>query len=208
VPTGQICEVAIGATSRLYVSPEEAIQAFHDHLNTLLRDTITSITLRQTRTPDGAIFQFPDKRCVPLSDGFHLYVGQTVAVVKEKYRDRTKKERTGYRVRTLAYQYRLSEGQSLDDPYVIRWEYNAREHQTGTFPRHHVHIPVALHCFQEPNTRELNLKQLHVSTGYVTLEEVIRFLLSELGLRARNRRWDNLLRKSERQFRVWTRRSV
>jgi len=34
-----------------------------------------------------------------------------------------------YRLRTLAYAYRIAEGPTFDDQCLFRWEYNAREHK-------------------------------------------------------------------------------
>lgn len=54
----------------------------------------------------------------------------------------------------------------------------------------------------------LSLEKLHIATGWVTIEEVIRFLIHELKVRAKNSDWDARLRASEEKFRKWTYRSA
>jgi hypothetical protein len=127
---------------------------------------------------------------------YHLFLGQTLEALREGRH---------YRLKTLAYAYRISEGPTLNDPYIFRWEYNSRERLESLSPRHHFHTPAILRCF---GTRELNLNRLHIASGWVTVEEIIRFLIVELGLKPKSRDWDRLLRESEEKFREWTARSV
>ena len=47
--------------------------------------------------------------------------------------------------------------------------------------------------------------KLHIPTGGITIENVIRFLIADLDVPPRIEDWDEELRKSERQFREWTR---
>jgi hypothetical protein len=110
-----------------------------------------------------------------------------------------------YRLRTLAYAYRIAEGPTFDDQCLFRWEYNAREHKQSLAPRHHLQLPTTIKCFEN---RELDANKLHIPTGWVTVEEVIRFLVHELRVRPRSQKWDEELVKSERAFREWTGRST
>ena len=118
----------------------------------------------------------------------------------------TVKEKDHYRLRTLAYAYRIAEGSSFDNQWLFRWEYKSREVEQDLHPRHHLHIPIKISCFD--SRRELDAGKLHVPSGWVTVEEVIRFLIHELGVRPRTRDWDTVLQKSEQKFREWTARSV
>jgi hypothetical protein len=52
----------------------------------------------------------------------------------------------------------------------------------------------------------LHFGRLHVPTGWVTIEEVIRFLIQELHVTPLSQNWDAILRESEQSFRERTAR--
>jgi len=54
----------------------------------------------------------------------------------------------------------------------------------------------------------MDLDKLHLSTGWVTIEEVIRFLIAEMGVKPKTADWDAELIKSEELFKQWTARDV
>jgi hypothetical protein len=54
----------------------------------------------------------------------------------------------------------------------------------------------------------MDLDKLHLPTGWVTIEEVIRFLIAEMGVPPKIDDWDDKLVESDRFFREWTRRIV
>jgi hypothetical protein len=129
--------------------------------------------------------------------GYHLYVGQILASVRDQAR---------FRLRTLAYAYRVAEGPSFDDPCLFRWEYNSLEDRPSLSPRHHLHLPAKISCFDR--RRFLDAEKLHIPSGWVTVEEIIRFLIQELRVKSKSRNWNELLLDSERRFREWTGRSI
>jgi hypothetical protein len=53
-------------------------------------------------------------------------------------------------------------------------------------------MPLGDHC--------LDLNRVHIPTGWVLLEEVLRFLVIELGARPAQVEWDSVLQKSESAF--------
>jgi hypothetical protein len=135
--------------------------------------------------------------CVDVGRGYYLYLGQTLQAKRE-----SKKE---YSLRTMGYAYRIATGPKRNDPYVVRWEYNSRELLDALHPRHHCHLPVQLEC--APN-RRFNLDKMHIASGWVTIEEVLRYLFHELKVPPRAANWDKLLRDSEQTFRQRTSRSI
>jgi len=176
-------------------SAEHAFHRFRDHLSQLLNKTITQAPLTLTQAPDNrAYLEFPKKEgriCVPVGRvGFHLFIGQTLEAV-----------RPHYRLKTLAYAYRITEGPTFDDRTLFRWEYNARQYKESLAPRHHFHFPASLTC---QNRRTLDTTELHIPTGWVTIEEIIRFFIHELKVKSREKQWDKLLCESEEKFRDWT----
>ncbi len=50
----------------------------------------------------------------------------------------------------------------------------------------------------------MSLNKLHISTGWVTVGEIIRFLIHELKVKPRSANWDELLHESEDTFRMLT----
>ena len=184
-------------------SPKEVFRIFREHLNGVLHKTITDFPLVQTITGNRAHLDFRQDGsgiAVDVGKRYHLYLGQTLQA--------NGSAKDGYELKTLGYAYRIAEGPSLNDSWLIRWEYNSREQgeqQHALHPRNHCHLPSQLVCF---GTRTLSLSKMHISTGWVTVEEVIRFLIHELKVRPKNTKWDQHLRDSERLFRKWTARSV
>ena len=157
-------------------SPGEVFQTFRNHVNSLLHRTICEIGLKGNqgyisfRQADSAI------AAKLRSGGWYLYLGQTLGAVKEAHRT--------WRLRTLSYSYRIQRGPRQDEPYLFRFEYESREMVERLHPRRHLHVPVKLPV---PNTRrEINLDKVHVPTGWVTIEELLRFLIRGLGVRSRS----------------------
>lgn len=105
---------------------------------------------------------------------------------------------------TTKYRYRLEVEESDDRPTaaekaytreLFRWEYDPAPR--GNHPRHHLHIFGAI-----PVGRgSVNLRTVHIPTGRVLLEDVIRFLITSLGFKPPcGDQWDAVLRESERRF--------
>jgi hypothetical protein len=118
----------------------------------------------------------------------HFYVGQLL---------RTEKEGKQYRLSTHAYWYRLQSDPSLAAHAAIRWEYE-REFEAG---KRHCRHHVQQRAHVELGTSRLDLNKAHVPTGWVTIEEVIRFLLVDLGVRPPcGSTWPEVLAHSERKF--------
>ena len=98
----------------------------------------------------------------------------------------------------LQYSYRIQGGPDLQSDWYFRFEYKAREVLDTLHPRSHLHLPVLLDC----GTKSINLSRVHIPTGQVTLEEIIRFLIQELGVKARVKDWDSALQIGAERF--WT----
>ena len=183
--------------------PGDIFRQFRDHIARLLNLTITDAPLSLVHRKDAlfATFAFRDVQDVAMaaplfSGGLFLAVSQDLAV--ERRENRT------WRLRTMEYSYHLLEGPSFDSRWIIRWEFKSHLRLRNEHPRNHVHIATIV----ETPTGPMDLDKLHLSTGWVTIEEVIRFLIAELGVRPKTADWDEELLKSEEKFREWTRRTV
>jgi hypothetical protein len=171
-----------------------AIETFKDHLNGLLARTITQTPLAALQVGSAATIEFRENgiaRPIQIDDIF-LFVNQSVRVTKEGKRR--------FRLKTLTYSYRIADGPARED-WLFRWEYVSRESEQGRglHPRHHCHLPFDHGCLT---------RKTHIPTGWVLLEEVIRFLIHELDVDPLTEDWDEILQESEEQFRVWTSRST
>ncbi len=109
-----------------------------------------------------------------------------------------------WRLRTMEYNYHLLEGPSPDSRWIIRWEYKSHSRQRNEHPRHHVHLATII----DTPAGKMDFDKLHLSTGWVTIEEVIRFLIAEVGVKPKAHNWDEELIKSEELFRKWTGRNI
>ncbi len=176
-------------------TPGECTNTFRRHVARLVSRTIT------TRFPVRVI-EREHRIIVSLSDGaapfpvdtklgrLFFSLGQALEAVRE--------DDGAYRLRTLEYWYRLQETGDPKCNAFLRWEYvRPRSAAVAAAPRHHVHarasVPVA--------AANLDLNKVHVPTGWVTMEEVIRFLIHELGVEPPcGRTWPNVLAESEEAF--------
>ncbi len=117
----------------------------------------------------------------------YFYLGQALEAVPNEGRSR---------LRTRKYWYRLQEAPELTEPARLRWEYDS-EIPADAHCRHHLQGPIDL----ELGEGWLYMDTAHLPTGWVTMEEIIRFLIKELGFRPPcGRDWPDVLAKSERRF--------
>ncbi|HVO62234.1 MAG TPA: hypothetical protein VMT53_14955 [Terriglobales bacterium] len=182
--------------------PGDVFRHFRDHISSLLNRTITDARLSLTHLKDKpfAQFAFRDEADMPIaaplfSKNLFLAASQHLEVRPEAGK---------WRLYTLEYNYHLLEAPSPDSRWIIRWEYKSHKRLRNEHPRHHVHLDVTL----KTSAGDLNLDHLHLSTGWVTIEEVIRFLIAEVGIKAKSKTWDDDLLESEALFKEWTGRSV
>ena len=189
-------------------SPQQTFHLFREHLNDLLHVTLTDASLRLlgAERRNRAFLEFRQGeedqiRCAKVGGGYHLFLAQTLEAEETVVNGLQK-----YRLRTLRYAYRITEGPTLDSRWLIRWEYESPKIRPLLRPRHHIHINTGVNCFGDRFT--LNCSELHVPSGWIAIEEVIRFLIQELGLDPKSPDWDRHLHESEEKFREWTARRI
>jgi hypothetical protein len=179
-------------------NPKSVFNIFREHINDVLHRTVTEVSLNQIETKDHkALLQFARNVSVPIGSGYYFYLGQSLRAVKTGSKE--------YCLRTIGYSYRIADGPDRKD-WLIRWEYNSRETEQqakALHPRHHCHLQAKMPCFN--NKDQLSLAKMHISSGWVTFEEVIRFAIQELKVVPRfPDKWDQLLKDSEKKFKLWT----
>jgi hypothetical protein len=129
---------------------------------------------------------------VPLRTKAHgevyFYLGQLLRAVQD--------DGKGYRLITCAYWYRLQSKAALNAEAAIRWEYERELDQGKSHCRHHIQQKARV----DLGTHPLDLNRAHVPTAYVTLEEIIRFFIVDLGVKPLASDWESKLEASERKF--------
>lgn len=185
-----------GLTGR---DPKEAFDKFREHLARLLNQTVTDarLSLLHVRDEDRAQLSFRQGLtpiAAPVATDLFLYVGQTLRAARQS--DKT------WLLRTVSYRYRVQGTPDISDDDCLRWEYVAREIRDTGHCRHHLHLQGE---YTLGPRRTIALERVHLPTGWVTVEEIIRFLVTELEVRPKDRNWDDLLQQSESLFRQWTR---
>ncbi len=116
--------------------------------------------------------------------GPSLYVEQQYQLVEAPG------EHGPWKVSTRAYRYRI-DAAVRDELVLWHWHPTDREGRLHREPRPHLHAQVG------------ELRGLHLLTGRVGLESVIRVLLTEFGVRPRRDDWQDVLDATEALFERW-----
>lgn len=170
---------------------------FLDHLRAVVAATVTDryqigeILGSKTKTRTIVCFREKEPIEVPIDTRFgrlYFYLGQ--ALEAEEHPE-------GYQLRTRQYWYRLQPTEGWGEQAAIRWEYDWDTHR-ARHPRHHTQLHGELDL--GPGAK-LDLDKAHLPTGWVTFEEVIRFLIVDLEMKPPcGDKWPDLLEESERVF--------
>lgn len=173
----------------------ECFDRFRDHLARLVADTITSkypITHKkpeQGRTIIG--FRQGELVGVPLSTCFgrvYFYLSQSLRTVRQ--------DDGMFRLQTRQYWYRVQTKASRRAQAILRWEYDA-ETKRDRHARHHMQLPAEVAI----GRGAIDLNKAHLPTGWVTIEEVIRFLIVDLRIEPPcGDDWPTILHDSETMF--------
>jgi hypothetical protein len=170
------------------------LRGYADHLNTLLSNTITQRRLITQSSGNGtrARIQFLVDGLISYASirtrfgPLRLELGQHLAVGRHD---------ANLVLTTTAYRYTL--GRDDDSDAVVRWESDQRlpDEMVATSQFHlQGDILVALSRRHPP----VSLNEFHLPTGWVPIEEVIRFCIVDLGVTPLSDDWDAKLRESRR----------
>jgi hypothetical protein len=182
-------------------TPREVFQTVQDHFNHTLNTILTHYRLeftvrhaKQMRT----LLHFEDSQneavAVSLpSSVWRLYLSFGLQAVPEG---------RNYSLHVLQYAHRIQRTSSIDDEAEVRFEYvSPAIDPKFSYSRHHVQF----HHDSRSASSDFSLSKLHIPTGGVTIEHVIRFLIADLGVPPLAEHWQEELRASERVTREWLR---
>ena len=177
-------------------TPQGCFEVFTAHMRELVAATITSrYPLSGIATADGTrltlSFREISPVAVPIDTAYgrlFFYLGQALEAVPEG---------RAFRLKTRQYWYRLQHGPDLSSKAAIRWEYD-RTTPRDRHCRNHAQAAAQL-PFGEGT---LDLDRVHLPTGWVTIEEVIRFLIHELGMQppCGDEWWERVITSESRFF--------
>jgi hypothetical protein len=176
-------------------TPKAAFDVFTDHVRRLVASTVSvRYPLIAVPSETKLVLSFREGNvpiAIPIdTEGYgrvFFYLGQALEAVADS---------GGYRLTTKQYWYRLQLEPASTAKAVLRWEYDATT-ERDRHARHHTQIAAAVQL----GAGSLNLNKAHIPTGWVTFEEVIRFLIHDLGLAPPcGDDWPNELANSEREF--------
>jgi hypothetical protein len=173
-------------------SLEAAAHVFADRLNRLLNKTVTkarvvpakrkkrlALALREGGEP-GALLHTVYGPLV-------LSLDQIVTSTKVGGR---------HRLQTVRYRYSLAPDRVTEA--LVRWDYcRSDEHGDRTFCRRHLQgvLPIRL-----PKGMA-RLNDFHLPTGYVAIEDILRFTIVDLEVAPLSGDWDAILKESSGDFR-------
>ncbi len=172
-------------------TPNECFKEFAEHMRKLATATVSKNALLALVENEGerAGLRFREHGSAILAElntkygKLYFSLAQELEAVQE-----TKKQ---YRLSTRRYWYRLQSTPALDAQALIRWEYEISSDR-GPAP-HHVQA--------DAKAGPLDLNHLHVPSGRVMIEDVIRFLIVDLEHKPPcGEDWPDVLEKSARDY--------
>lgn len=175
-------------------TPAECFSQFRDHLAGLVADTVTTkhpLTQKDDRNRTILGFRQGKLVGVPLDTRFgrvYFYLSQSLRTVRQ--------QDGRHRLETRQYWYRVQADPSPGKQAILRWEYDA-ETDKDKHARHHMQMPAEVSI----GKGVLDLDKAHLPTGWVTVEEVIRFLIVDLEISPPcGDDWPQKLQASETKF--------
>jgi hypothetical protein len=186
--------------SRITKTPEEAFRSVKNQLNAVLNKVLTEYRLQLLITGPRrmkAVLAFLDRHHQPI--GVPLRGSSWFLSLKQEFQ--AIPEGQGYRLHILQYAYRLQKTPSVEEEAEVRFEYVSLLAQSD-FPynRHHVQF----HRDSRSASSDFSPSKFHIPTGGVTIEQVIRFLIADVGVPPLTEQWEEELQASEERMREWT----
>lgn len=179
--------------------PQRVFKRFEDHIEEVVRSVLPmppGIKLCLRRTEKAGTLEFVRGAvgtAVPVETKvgtLYLTINQDLKAVFVPLKEPVK----GYRLRTTRYAYKLLPDATATTRALLRWEYDSAT-EDGSWCRHHMHAKAAI-----PVGDGINLDRMHMPTGWVLIEHVLRFLFIDLDVTPRTEDWPQILRASETKF--------
>ena len=176
----------------------ECFDGFERELKTFIPKVLTTVPFKIFIRDCEGDLKFPqgdDAISVPVE----TKLGTLYVYLRQQLSAEWIEEKDQYRLTTKRYWYRLCKNQ--DSQELIRWEYRKRDREINNSTcRNHVHIHGG-GAFSLESNQKLPVSRLHLPTGWVTMEEILRFLIVDLGFSPLcGEEWPQILGASEARF--------
>jgi len=170
-------------------TPHEALHAFIDPLQRALSCMTRAVLVYRPPWPGHVQALGVSEEPIQLR---HTAGGQAPSLYVEQQYDLVEVpgERGPWKVSTLAYRYRIDSAAG-DELALWHWHPKDRQDRPHRYPHPHLHAQVE------------QLAGLHLPTGRVSLESILRLLLNEFDVRPRREDWQDVLAACEAAFERW-----
>jgi hypothetical protein len=181
-------------------TPGECFGQFTDYLNPLLQATLSKKAQVRVVAVEGKLTALLEltEEFIKLGTKFGaLYF----SLAQSLECDHDPKESAGrqFRLSTREYWYRLQRTPDPAGEALIRWEYMSPRHKKYGDHRwcwRHVQLKAGV----DLDGGRLNFNKVHTPSGYVVIEDVIRFLVHDLNVKSPQADWHERLNASEKLF--------
>lgn len=185
--------------------PDDCFNQFLEHVRALVSKMLpTDCPMLCPRGPKAGAQQLRILRfanpsahhAIPLETRAHgtvyLYLAQELT---------TEPHEDGFALRTKKYWYKLYEQSPAEnDDAIVRWEYASADPIHNTPCRHHVQFGKMVKPYPLGSS-VFDFTRFHMPTGWVTMEEICRFLVCEFGVEPPcGAEWPNVLAAGEDHF--------
>jgi hypothetical protein len=173
-------------------SLQAAFSEFTEELNAVLRSTITTVPVIAEPVFDQGVRSFSfgaDGYAELRAERFGklwLFLGQVCD---------SSVEHGVHTLHTRSYSYGI--GPAGQPKPTIRWDYEREWPPGKCFCRHHFQGSPEIGL----GTDSFELDEFHTPTGYVAVEDIIRFCIDDLGVPSASGGWHKILQDSYRGFR-------
>lgn len=182
--------------------PADCFKTFRDHLGPVLAATLgpehpvicrndgyrSSLSLGPPSSVTGV-------RLNSSRGSFFFSMRQNLEVVQTA-------DKKSWQLKTREYRYAIYESDAPLAEAVMRWDYVSRVPPGKLWCKHHFQLGrVASKAVSVPfNSSSLDLNRLHTPTGFVLIEYVLRFLLTDMGVTPAHPDWEAVLDGSISKF--------
>lgn len=138
-----------------------------------------------------------DSNSVPLKSNpkIFLVAGQVIRI--QEWHADVPNER--YKVQTLSYVYGFTTRIDGKEVELLTFQWKRDYDPTSDYPPGHLHIGVGLLSKDSP-VRHRDFHKAHIPTERLSFEAVVRFAITELGVRSETTNWQAILAASDKAF--------
>jgi hypothetical protein len=177
---------------------EDAARMFCDHMNGVVNRTVTEARLVQVHVGGQPLVQVTFRQAgAPMEARLGTRFGPMWLYLGQVCGSRVMGDGR-HQLYTARYKYTLRRDGSQEP--LFRWEYVRQPAPDAQWCRHHLQGEVPLPI--RDGDSQLTLDDLHVPTGFTTVEEILRFCISDLGVEPLSREWDGILTDSYERFKT------